>query len=86
MNQREHFEKAGLIEYYIHETESQLDESVKLLRKASWYCREVGTTYDDNRNSTINGEAFILLERIKELHNYWENRYAELEDDEEYFD
>ena len=82
MDQKERFRKSGDIEYQIHEAVGMLEQGIELLNKASWYCRETSNVSDGNRNENINNEVYILVERIKDLHNYWQNTYDEMENDE----
>lgn len=84
MNQHERFRKSGELEFQIHDSVKMLEQGVELLNKASWYCREVGSVYDGNRNKNVNDESFILLERIKELHSYWLSVYDEIENDDDF--
>jgi hypothetical protein len=80
MNQDEWFKRSGEIEHQIHESIQMLEESINLLKRSAYFCREVGKINDGNRSKNINDEVFILLDRIQDLHNYWISEYAAMED------
>ena len=79
MNQNEQLAKQFEIQYHLREVRSILNECAQRLDGAIWYCKKSIITDDGDRNTNLNNDAELMLEKVERIYDYWQEIYDDSE-------